>query len=79
MKKYSTEKSSEAIYMGLDLHRKSWHLTIRTQQQELKKMSLPPQWEALRRIIDDCGAARVTGGCKIPITAVEYSPLRAGT
>jgi len=59
MKKYSTEKSSEAIYMGLDLHRKSWHLTIRTQHQELKKMSLPPQWDALRKIIDDCGAERV--------------------
>jgi transposase len=59
MKKYSNDTSSEAIYMGLDLHRKSWHLTVRSQHQELKKMSLPPQWEALRRIIDDFGAARV--------------------
>ena len=59
MKKYSNEASSEAIYMGLDLHRKSWHLTVRTQHQELKKMSIPPQWEALRKIIDDFGVRRV--------------------
>ncbi len=31
MKKYTNDTSSEAIYMGLDLHRKSWHLTMRTQ------------------------------------------------
>ena len=59
MKKYSNEAISEAIYMGLDLHRKSWHLTIRTQHQELKKMSMPPQWEVLRKIIDDFSARRV--------------------
>lgn len=63
MKKYSTQASkdtiSEAVYMGLDLHRKSWHLTVRTQHQEIKKMSMPPQWEALRKIIDNFGAPRV--------------------
>jgi hypothetical protein len=32
--------------MGLDLHRKSWHLTIRTQ---LRKMSLQPQWSVLQK------------------------------
>ena len=59
MKKYSTEAATgEAIYMGLDVHRKSWHLTVRTQQQELKKMTLPPQWQALRKIIDHYGAPR---------------------
>ena len=59
MKKYNNDTTGEAIYMGLDLHRKSWHLTVRTQHQELKKMSMPPQWEALRKIIDDFGALRV--------------------
>ncbi len=60
MKKYSNDTSSEAIYMGLDLHRKSWHLTVRTPHQELKKMSLPPQWETLRGVLDSFGAARTT-------------------
>jgi transposase len=64
MKAYHTEAklqqdlSGGAIYMGLDLHRKSWHLTVRSVHQELAKMSLPPQWEALRKVLDRYGAAR---------------------
>ena len=59
MKKYNSEVAAgEAIYMGLDMHRKSWHLTVRTQQQELKKMTLPPHWQALQKVIDHYGAQR---------------------
>jgi len=50
---------SETIYMGLDVHRKSWHLTVRTQEQELAKSTIPPQWDALRKAIERYGAERV--------------------
>jgi transposase len=57
MKEYNSEAAaSEAIYMGVDLHRKSWHLTVRSRDQELKKMSLPPQWPALQKVLDHYGA-----------------------
>jgi hypothetical protein len=54
MDEVKQSSSNEAIYMSLDLHRKSWHLTIRTQ----RKMSLQPQWRALHRdaaILDAAG------------------------
>ncbi len=61
MKEYSSETAGdEAIYMGVDVHRKSWHLTVRTQDRELKKINMPPQWEVLRQTIDHYGAACVT-------------------
>jgi transposase len=48
----------EAIYMGVDVHRKSWQLTVRTFDRELKRMSIPPEWENLRQVIDSFGAQR---------------------
>jgi phosphoglycolate phosphatase-like HAD superfamily hydrolase len=44
--------------MGLDVHRKSWHLTVRTRDQEIQKMSWPPHWQALHKIIEGYGAQR---------------------
>ena len=48
----------ETIYMGLDVHRKSWHLTVRTRDEEIQKMSLPPHWDALHKGIERYGAGR---------------------
>jgi hypothetical protein len=59
MEKYNNEAAGEAIYMGLDMHKKSWQLTIRTQHTELKKMNMPPHWKLLRKHIDEYGAQRV--------------------
>jgi transposase len=59
MKKYNNDFAGELIFMGLDLHRNNWHLTVRTQNQEIDKMNLPPQWDNLRKIIDRFGAGRV--------------------
>lgn len=48
----------ETIYMGLDVHRKSWHLTVRTRDEEIQKMSLPPQWDTLQKVIERYGPRR---------------------
>jgi len=52
----------------------------------MSKMKAHQSFSVSRSTIDDwlklrerTGSVGVTGGCKIPITAVEYSPLRAGT
>ncbi len=71
--KTQQELPGEAIYMGLDLHRKSWHLTVRSVHQELVKMSLPPQWEALRKVLDRYGAGRSSVVYEPATSALAYT------
>jgi transposase len=47
----------EAIYIGVDLHRGSWHITSRTQERVLHTETLPPQWAAFRKVLLRYGAA----------------------
>ena len=36
------------VFVGVDLHRRTWHVTARTEDDELFSNSLPATWEALR-------------------------------
>ncbi len=38
--------------MGVNLHRSRWHVTARTEDQELRSGTLPGHWEALRSLLD---------------------------
>jgi len=38
----------EEIFIGLDIHKKRWHLTIRTTDVELFSGSIPGKWNALK-------------------------------
>jgi hypothetical protein len=40
------------IFVGVDLHRLSWHVTVRTEDQELFSGTLPGHWEALESLLD---------------------------
>lgn len=40
------------IFTGVDLHKSRWHVTIRTKEVELRSISIPGNWETLRRILD---------------------------
>lgn len=40
------------IYVGIDLHKNSWHVTIRTEDNELLSASIPGWWNALRSLLD---------------------------
>jgi transposase len=56
-RKYTiTLPDGEIIYVGVDLHNKQWHITIRTFDLELFSASIAGTWEALR-----CLLARYTG------------------
>ena len=48
----------QAIYIGVDLHRSSWHITIRTQEEVLHTETLPPQWAAFGKVLLRYGAGR---------------------
>jgi transposase len=41
--------ADETIYVGIDLHKKSWHVTIRTFDIELHSVSIPATWQALQQ------------------------------
>ena len=53
MVKYK-ERSIEGkeIYVGIDIHKKSWYVTVLTKEAELFSGSLPGRWEALSSLLE---------------------------
>ena len=43
--------SEEDLFVGIDLHKNRWHVTIRTFDVELFSASIPGTWEALQRVL----------------------------
>ena len=43
--------SGEDLFVGIDLHKQRWHVTIRTFDVELFSASIPGTWESLQRIL----------------------------
>jgi transposase len=41
----------EDLFVGIDLHKQRWHVTIRTMDLELFSASIPGTWEALSRVL----------------------------
>src|SRR3990172_12419701 len=50
------------LFLGIDLHRRQWHVTIQGESEVIFSGSIPGTWEALRQLLD-----RFQG---IPMTAV---------
>ncbi len=42
---------NQRFYLGLDVHKKQWTVTIRTNKMELKTMSMNPSPEELSKYI----------------------------
>ena len=60
MKRLRKQKvSGEDLYVGIDLHKTRWHVTIRSKDVELFCSSIPGDWDALRRILDRYEANRI--------------------
>jgi len=45
---YRKLEKGEAIFVGIDLHKKRWHVTFRTYDVELFNSSIPGNWQALK-------------------------------
>jgi len=43
--------SGEDLFVGIDLHKHRWHVTIRTVDVEVFSASIPGTWEALQRVL----------------------------
>ena len=43
---------TSTVFVGVDLHRRRWHVTARTAEAELFSASIEGTWEALRHVLD---------------------------
>ena len=52
MRRYKqSQDKSKRLFVGIDLHRLRWHVTIRTEDVELFSGGIPGRWEALRELL----------------------------
>ena len=49
MKIIAYQIKDEDLFIGIDLHRHRWHVTIRSAEVELFRNSIVGKWENLRR------------------------------
>ena len=49
----------EELFVGIDLHKHRWHITVRTKDIEIFSGSIPGCWDALRRQLDRYKTSRV--------------------
>jgi transposase len=60
MRRLNRQKvTGEDLFVGIDLHKARWHVTIRSAGVELFCGSIPGEWEALRRLLDRYEGNRV--------------------
>jgi transposase len=52
-------RGGKDVFVGVDLHRKFWQVTIRTAEWEGKGFTVPPRWEALRSLLEAYGPDRI--------------------
>jgi transposase len=53
MRRYrKEEEKSKQLFVGIDLHRLRWQITIRTEDVELFSGSIPGRWEALHHLLE---------------------------
>jgi transposase len=52
--KYTDKGNQEKppLYVGVDLHRLSWHVTVRSEDGEMFCGGIPGRWEALKKLFD---------------------------
>ena len=47
----------KGVFIGIDVHKENWHVTVRVKEEEVFHGSIPSQYHALRRLLDhfkDC-------------------------
>jgi hypothetical protein len=44
-------QSTQTVFVGIDLHLRRWHVTVRNTEAELFSASIDGTWEALLRVL----------------------------
>ena len=50
--------SEETIYVGIDVHKVAWDVTVRTEDVELSSARIPGTWECLEKILTSYRVAK---------------------
>jgi transposase len=50
---------SKTVYIGIDVHKDSWHVTARTEGEEVFHVRIPIQYHALKRLFDRLPACTI--------------------
>ena len=50
--------SGETVYVGIDVHKVAWDVTIRTEDVDLSSARIPGTWECLEKILIPYRTAR---------------------
>jgi hypothetical protein len=45
-------RERQGVYVGVDLHRMQWHVTIRTEEGEVFSGVIPGKWDCLKKLLD---------------------------
>ena len=43
---------AKEVYVGIDVHKESWHVTIRSHGEEQFNGRIPGQYQALKRVLE---------------------------
>jgi len=57
MKSMTKQIQSEELFVGIDLHKRRWHVTIRTADVEIFSSSIAGRWQELKKVLNrykDC-------------------------
>ena len=59
MEKYKQYQGKKTVFLGIDLHKTTWHITARTEDQELFTKGIPGTWWALKKLLDRFAGSRI--------------------
>ncbi len=60
MERYTKgEEKGKRLFVGIDLHRLRWHVTIRTEDVELFSAGIPGNWDSLERVLERYRGAQI--------------------
>jgi len=48
---YGKNAGGETVFVGIDLHQRTWHVTIRTVDRELFTTGIRGEWDVLERVL----------------------------
>ena len=72
MKRIKKQIQCEALFVGIDQHKRRWHVTIRTFDGEIFSNSIVGRWEELRRILNRHKGCRIHAVYELDILDFRY-------
>ena len=47
------------VFIGVDVHKESWHVTVRVEEEEVLHGGIPSQYHAFRKLLDHFKDGRI--------------------